>query len=102
MKDELAEEGFEAHFLSVNAVSADKEPYQENLINKCSYPLLQDKEEFDVWGLHDGGKDDFYIFDPEGKLIIHIPFGGDVDTNLTTEDGFNTLKTLIQDAIESN
>jgi hypothetical protein len=64
--------------------------------------LLQDKEDIDVWGLHDGGKDDFYIFDPTGHLVIHLPFGGEVDTNLTSEDGYNTLKGLIKDAIDAN
>ena len=95
-------EGFSANYLSVNAVSADKEPYQQNLIDNCSYPLLQDKEEVDVWGLHEGDKDDFYIFDADGKLVIHLPFGGAVETNLSTDEGYNSLKSLIIEAIEAN
>ena len=102
MKNELDAAGLSANYLSVNAVSADKEPYQQNLIDNCSYPLLQDKEEVDVWGLHDGGKDDFYLFDPEGKLIVHLPFNGEVGTNLSTDEGYNNLKTLIIEAIETN
>lgn len=102
MSKELKDEGFEVNFLSVNGVTADKEEYQENLIKKCSFPLLQDKEDIDVWGLHEGAKDDFYIFDPQGLLIVHLPFGGEVDVSLSEEAGYMGLKQLIIDAVNSN
>lgn len=99
MKEELDAEGLEANFAAVNAVSAKAEQYQQNLIDQCSYPLLQDTDEADVWSLHEGGKDDFYLFDATGKIIVHLPFGGEVDTNLSTEEGYGNLKALIVDAI---
>ena len=99
MKEEIDAAGLQAHFVAVNAVSAKSEQHQQKLIDKCAYPLLQDTDEADVWGLHEGGKDDFYLFDATGKLIVHLPFGGEMNTNLSTDEGYGNLKGLILDAI---
>ncbi len=97
MQDELAAAGLDIVFLAVNAVSGVN--HQQNLIDKCSFPLFQDTEEQDVWGLHQGKKDDIYIYDATGLLRSFLPYAGAVQTNLSSEEGYNNLKTAILNAL---
>ena len=93
MHGELAAEGVEAAFVSINAFSGLN--HQENLIAKCTFPLFQDTEEVDAWGLHDGKKDDIYIYDAAGKLAAFLPINGSIETNLSTDEGYANLKNAI-------
>ncbi|HIN85307.1 MAG TPA: hypothetical protein EYN06_02420 [Myxococcales bacterium] len=93
MRLEMQALGKEVDFVSVNAVSALEQ--QEKLINRCSFPLLQDQEDVDVWGLMDGKKDDFYVYDSQGVLAHFLPIGGDISVNLTEDEGYNNLKSAI-------
>ena len=99
MQKELAAEGVDVNFLSVNAENANTELYQGYLIDKCAFPLFQDTLEDNVWALMDGGKDDFYIYDPKGVLWKHLPFGGDVNTDLGDPEGYAAVKTLLLQAV---
>ena len=99
MQKQLAAEGVVVNFLSINAENANTELYQGYLIDKCSYPLLQDTVDDDVWGLMSGGKDDFYIYDPDGLLWLYLPFGGDINTNLGEPEGFAAVKDLLLEAV---
>ena len=60
-------------------------------MEKCSYPLFQDLEEVDLWGLMDGGKDDFYIYDTDGILARYYAWGTEPALNLSTEEGYAAL-----------
>ena len=48
-----------------------------------------------------GGKDDFYIYDAQGKLVHFFPFKGEVETNLSKEEGYNNLKMAIKEVFEA-
>ncbi len=100
MHEELAAEGYDIYVLAINDHTAESEVYQQKLIDECTYPLLQDTEDAGVWGLMNGGKDDFYIYDAKGYLWLHLPFVGEIDTNLSEEASYEVVKQLIKDAVE--
>ena len=76
----------------------DAEEFQEKLLEKCAFPQLQDGEDELVWNMMGGGKDDFYIYDANGELVEYLPFNGEIDTNLSKEEGFAYLKNAIKNA----
>ena len=94
---ELALEGHPIQVLSVNMPSGKDS--QSAMTAKCSYPLLQDLEEIDVWGLMQGGKDDFYIYDQDNRLVQHFPWGSEPALNLSTPEGYEALKGAILQAL---
>jgi len=98
MQLELMLEGYDAQFLSINGVSADTPEYQQNLIDRCSFPLFQDTDEVDGWVAHGGSKDDMYLYGADGMLALELPAGGELSTNLSTEEGYQNVKQAIIDA----
>jgi len=93
MRIELAGEGHQVHFLTINATSALN--YQTELLNEQAFALMQDQTNVNVWTLLGGNKDDFFIYDKAGKLKVYLSAYGSVDTNLSTASGYNNLKTYI-------
>ena len=90
MRFELEREGQAVQFISVNAVSALET--QQKLVDRCSFPLFQDTEEADVWSLHNGRKDDFYVYNRSGILVDYLPLNGDRSVTLSTAEGYGNLK----------
>ena len=97
--------GLDVAFVSVNAISADQPLYQSKLIYndwdaaepsdyRCTYALFQDTEDVGAWDLHDGTKDDIYVYDAEGNLSDFIPSSGP-NTNLSTDEGYENLTLAI-------
>jgi len=99
MRIELFLEGHKVFFITVNASNAVEQ--QQKLVDKCSFPLLQDTEEINAWALHDGGKDDMFIYGKNGTLQRYLPFGGEVNTNLLSEEGYDALKFEILSVVAS-
>ena len=97
LRIELKREGAEAHFVAVNVTSGID--YQDDLAAKCRFPLFQDLPELDLWGSHQGGKDDFFIYDASGALVAFLPASGEVETNLSTAPGYANLKAAILTAM---
>lgn len=99
MQLELESMGHTVDFVSVNATSAlDDQP---KLVARCQFPLLQDQEDIDVWGLMKGRKDDFYILDAGGKLARYLPTGDeDSPTNLSTSEGYATLLGAVVEVLQ--
>lgn len=93
---ELEAAGYDVQVIIVN--KGDAVPFQEKLIARCAFPLLQDTEDNQVWDLMAGGKDDFYVYDASGELVHFFPFKGAVETNLSKEEGYNNLKNAILSA----
>ncbi len=94
MRIELEAQGHhDVVFTAVNSTDAVEE--QPQLIQRCSFPLFQDLPEVDAWGLHDGHKDDIYVYDREGVLAVYLPRGGELDTDLSTPVGYGNLKNAI-------
>ena len=113
MLQELRAEGYDVDFVTVNKINAAEEGYQRSMIYmlddnneiqyddagealyRCTFPLLQDIEELNVWEMHEGKKDDFYIYDVDGTLAIYLPSATDFSTRLSTDEGYGNLKGMI-------
>ena len=97
MQNELFAAGITVHFVSVNTISgADS---ADKLVEVCAFPLLQDVEEVNAWNLVQGNKDDMFILDVDGNLVTSLPNGGELSTNLSTEEGYNNVKYSLYEAL---
>ncbi len=97
MRLELEGDGHKVHFLTINATSATA--YQQELLDKQPFSMFQDQLTVNVWTLLGGYKDDFFIYDKAGKLKVYLPVTGSVNTNLSTDTGYNNLKAYILTAL---
>jgi hypothetical protein len=97
MQKELLSEGHDVAFLAVNVTSGVSS--QAALTGACEYPVFQDTAEVGAWAQAGGGKDDLYVYDATGHLVHYLPFGGEVDTNLSTPTGYGNLKAAVLDAM---
>lgn len=93
MKQELDAENVAVNFAIVNR--SDGAGSVLNLANRCTFPIFQDTDEVGAWGLHAGGKDDFYFYDGEGVLQQFIGARGDLEINLRTEEGYANIKNAV-------
>ena len=98
MRHELEEAGRPIHVVAINASNAVEQ--QQELVDRCAFPLLQDTSEVGAWTLHAGKKDDFFIYDAQGRLVHHLPVDGDVPTALSTPDGYAAVKAAILEAFD--
>ena len=99
MRIELQASGQTVHFIAIN--KADAVDQQTKLVNRCAFPLFQDIPELNVWERHNGRKDDFYVYDQEGKLADYLSISGERSVNLGTEEGYNNLKTAILNVLDA-
>ena len=90
---ELQAEGKKIHFVVVNAQNAAAN--QQELLDRCNFPLFQDMEGANVWQVQGGSKDDFFLYDRTGKLHAYLPHTGSTPTNLSTPEGYAALKAAI-------
>lgn len=91
MHDELSADGVDIDFIIIDR-AADNPPI-DLLVEVCNFPIFQDVESVDAWGLHEGVKDDFFFYNADGILEILIPAWGDVEMNLATEAGYRNIKS---------
>ena len=99
MRLELGLAGHDVQFVSIN--KSDAESYQEKLTDRCKFPLVQDLPTIEVWDLQNGHKDDMFIYGADGLLADYIPHSGERSTNLSTADGYNTVKNAILDVLKA-
>ncbi len=90
MHDELTADDVSIHFVILDRAATN--PPIELLTEVCGFPIFQDTEAVDAWGLHEGVKDDFYFYNAEGVLEIFIPAWGDIEMNLSTDEGYRNIK----------
>ena len=90
MQNEFAVAGIDIHIVSINTESGLDSA--QKLVDVCAFPLLQDTVDTDVWGLLQGKKDDMFILDTSGAIVKLLPQGGELSTNLSTEEGYNNVK----------
>jgi thiol-disulfide isomerase/thioredoxin len=85
-------------------------------VYRCTFPLFQDAA-FDpsleedpenpvpnsAWELHNGNKDDFFIYGADGELIEYLPRSNPLfSTNLGTEVGYTNVKQALIDAYQAS
>ena len=96
MRKEFAANRIEVNFIAVNIASGASE--QDEFTSRCSFPLFQDTELVDAFGLHQGGKDDYYIYNERGELTDFFPFRGERESDLASPEGYANIKQAILDA----
>ena len=93
LQKDLSNDRFEVNFVVIN-IQSGKES-QNEFISRCSFPLFQDTEEIDAFSKHQGGKDDFYIYNERGELTDHFPFLGERNSDLTDPKGYENVKQAL-------
>lgn len=93
LADELAAEGKEISVIIVNKIGA--ESTQSSLTATCTFPLMQDVTDINAWALHEGGKDDLYVYDATGTLTAFLPFSGELSINLGSSVGYENVKNAV-------
>ncbi len=93
MQGELKKRGLDVAFVAINRTDAVNE--QPALVERCTFDLLQDDAELGVYSSMDAVKDDFYVYDTDGKLAIHLPVDGAISTNLGYQEGYDNLKGMV-------
>ena len=96
MRIELAANRIEVNFVVVNIDSGASE--QNEFTSRCSFPLFQDTQLVDAFGLHQGGKDDYYIYNERGELSDFFPYRGNRESDLASPEGYANVKQAILDA----
>ena len=93
MRFEMLEAGIDVDFAIVNRASdsADVTPFVE----RCDFPIFQDVESVDAWGLHDGAKDDFYFYTADGILFNFMSPREPLSINLSTEEGYGNVWSAV-------
>ena len=101
MRIELEIAGYDVLFVSINVPDEPGIETQEKLVDRCSFPLLQDNPSLNIWERMGGGKDDFYILDRDGNVARYFDYGvSSLPLNLSTVDGYATIKDAIIEVIE--
>ncbi|TNE49298.1 MAG: hypothetical protein EP343_12330 [Deltaproteobacteria bacterium] len=95
MRLELQQQNLKVKFVAVNSIDANTPTDQKQLTDRCAFPLFQDVDTMQAWHHHNGQKDDLYIYNAQGQLVAHLPFAGPVNTDLSTDEGYNNLKQAI-------
>jgi hypothetical protein len=58
-------------------------------------PVFQDVDTVKAWELHGISKDDFLIYDKDGKLLYYLSISGPTDTVLQSDAGFKAVLDLL-------
>ena len=96
MRKEFAANRIEVNFIAVNIDSGASE--QNEFTSRSSFPLFQDTQLVNAFGLHQGGKDDYYIYNERGELSDFFPFRGNRESDLASPEGYANVKQAILDA----
>ena len=96
MRKEFTANRVEVNIVAVNFASGASS--QDEFTSRCSFPLFQDTDLENSFGLHQGGKDDYYIYNERGELSDYFPFSGNRESDLASPEGYANVKQAILDA----
>ncbi len=103
MQLELTLAGHDVYFVAINQAGYDNA--QQEMIDRASFPLLQDVAEVDAWDLMNEpnfGTDDIYIYDRDGLLHSYFNYAdANPNIDLDTPDGWQTVYDALLAALES-
>ncbi len=77
---------------------AKLELFQHLMSDVAAYPLFQDTTEVNAWAQQGGGKDDFFVYDRQGRLQVWLPSNGTVDTDLSVPANLQNLRQMLLQA----
>jgi hypothetical protein len=96
MRNELDAEGIDVNFVIVNWSEAAEQVGE--FIERVPFPILQDEADINAWNLFQGGKDDVFVYGPDGLLAAHTSPRLDTPYNLSEPEGYSYLRDAIVDA----
>lgn len=96
MKKEFAANRLKVNIVAVNIASGASS--QAEFTSRCSFPLFQDTDLENAFVLHQGGKDDYYIYNERGELSDHFPYKGNRESDLASPEGYANITQAILDA----
>jgi hypothetical protein len=103
MQLELTLAGYAVQFVAIN--QAGYQNAQQEMIDRASFPLLQDTAEANAWDLMNEpnfGTDDMYIYDSSGALHSYFNFAdANPNIDLNTPDGWATIYDALIAALEA-
>jgi hypothetical protein len=103
MQLELTLAGYTVYFVAINQAGYDDS--QQEMIDRASFPLLQDTAEVNAWDLMNEpnvGTDDMYIYGADGLLHSYFNYGdANPNIDLETPDGWATIYDALIAALES-
>ena len=86
-------DGLNVRLMSINSI--DGRSSQKKLVNACSFPLLQDNSQANVWDKLLGSKDDHYIYRADGTLDRHYDYSAGQRVDVLSVAG----KAALRDAL---
>ena len=87
------EEGLNVRIMSINSI--DGRSSQHQLIEACSFPLLQDTTEAGVWSALRGTKDDYYVYTADAVLDRYFDYEAGERVDPVSEPGKEALKQAL-------
>ena len=96
MAQELKDEGVETSMYVINEAGSDLA--FDALAGASTLPTFQDFWGLDVWTMHAGGTDDFFIYDTNGKLSAYFKGYSEPNSDLSTPEGYGNVKEAILNA----
>jgi hypothetical protein len=103
MQLELSLAGYTVHIVAINQAGYDDA--QQEMIDRASFPLLQDTVSANAWDLMNEpnlGTDDMYIYGQDGRLHSYFNFAdANPNIDLETADGYATIYDALIAALES-
>jgi hypothetical protein len=97
MRVELERAGQPVALVGINMIGA--EANQVDLTARCNFPLLQDLALVGAWDRMGGSKDDFLVYDRQGRLFAYLPNLGGATTNLSLPEGYANVKRAVLAAL---
>lgn len=90
---ELKAAGHDVAFAVINQASSEGQ--QAALLERTSFPMFQSTSDVNGWEIHDGAKDDFYIYDTAGVLRAMYPAHTEISTSLGTPEGYGNVRDAV-------
>jgi hypothetical protein len=97
MRLELALQGITPTFVGIASSGSNENATQQQLlIDRGAIPFFQSTAEVNAWTMHDGDKDDLYIYAPDGTLDTFLDDDDEsVLFNLSTDEGYAYVRNAI-------
>ena len=96
LQEDVASEGVT---LSIAVVNPAGSPLAlQALVDATSSPVFQDTWTMSAWSMHDGKKDDFYVYTPQGTLAAYFTLGGELNLDLSSDEGYQNIREAILNA----
>ena len=93
MRRELKNTGHDVQFVMINKADAVQD--LPDLIAQCLFPIWQDNDAVNAWGLLGVHKDDFLILRADGTVFDYLPQGGTRSTKLSTPEGYANVRDAL-------